>query len=344
MKNVFYMHKLSAIGGVESFFYYLSKLYDITVYYTKGDREQVKRLAKNIEVHKYKGKPIECDRLFSNYRFSATTTTKDKYHIVHYDPLNVGFSTYYEEGWKYIGVSEVACNGFEKITGHLAELIYNPVPIEKKGLKKYEGLNLISATRLTSEKGLKRIIKLSNLLDSKGINYKWTIYTNRVRQARAEISSPNVILKEQTLDIHGEIEKSQFLVQLSDCESFGLSVAEALILGTPVIITDLEAFKEIGCIHGQNAIICDMEMKNVDIDLIVNGLPSFKYTPPKSNWDKYLSREKTYNPNELVEVRTLRRWWDLETNNHYPRNAKVKVNRARASELECLDIVEVLNG
>lgn len=342
MKNVFYMHKLNAIGGVESFFYYMSKLYDIVVYYTEGDKEQVKRLAENIEVHKYKGQPIECDRLFSNYKFTATTTTTNKFHLTHYDPLNVGFSTTYQEGWKYIGVSKVACDGFEAITGHEEELIYNPVPIEKKGLKKYEGLNLISATRLTSEKGLKRIIKLSNLLDSKGINYKWTIYTNKNRLAKSSISSKNVIIKEQQLNIHDEIEKSQFLVQLSDCESFGLSVAEALILGTPVIITPLEAFKEIGCIHGKNAIVCDFDMKNVDTDMIVKGLPKFKYEPPKSNWDKYLSREKTYNPNELVDVKTKKRLWDMETNIHYSRNEIFKTRKSRASVLECLDIVEVL--
>ena len=328
--------------SVESFFYYMAKIYDIEVYYTKADVEQVKRLAKLIPVHKYIGKPIECDKLYSNYRFSAETTTSDKYHLIHYDPLNVGFSTTYEDGWKYIGVSKVACKGYEAKTGHKAELIYNPVPIEKKGLKKYDGLNLISATRLTSEKGLKRIVKLSNLLDKAGINYTWTIYTNRVRQARNKISSKNVILKEQTLNIHDEIEKSSWLIQLSDCESFGLSVCEALILGTPVIITDLEAFKEIGCIHGKNAVVCNFDMTNVDIDMIVKGLPKFEYTPPKSEWDKYLSRNKIYNPNELIEVTTKKRFWDLETNNHYIRNEKIKVSRKRASELECLDIVEVL--
>ena len=339
MKNVFYMHRISAIGGVESFFYYLSKLYDIVVYYTEGDAEQIKRLAKNIEVHKYKGQPIECDRLFSNYNFSATTTAKEKYHIIHYDPLNVGFGTSYCPGWEYIGVSKVACKGFKQITGHDIELIYNPVPIEKPNIKKKPGLNLISATRLTSEKGGKRIEKLSQLLDKAGIKYTWTIYTNRVRMP---FSSKNIMVKPQTLDIAKEIAESSYLVQLSDCESFGLSVCESLILGTPVIITDLEAFKEIGCIHGKNAVICNMTMSNVDIDMIERNDMKFTYTPPKQGWDKYLSKEKTYNPNELVEVRTLRRFWDIEKDIHYDRNTKFKVNRARASYLEALNIVEVL--
>lgn len=337
MKNVFYMHKLNAIGGVESFFYYMSKLYDIEVYYTEANTEQVKRLAKNIPVHKYTGKPIECDRLFSNYRFSATTTAKEKYHIIHYDPLNVGFGTTYEDGWKYIGVSKVACKGFKDITGHDIELIYNPVPIDKIKREKPKKLTLISATRLSSEKGASRINTLGNLLDKAGVDFIWHIYTNK----RIAFDSKNIIVHEQTLDIHKEVAKASYLVQLSDCESFGLSVCESLILGVPVIITDLEAFKEIGCIHGKNAVVCNFDMTNVDIDMIVKGLPEFTYKPPKCEWDKYLSKEKTYNPNEMIEVRTLKRFWDLETNNHYLRNKNIKVSRKRASELECLGIVEV---
>ena len=339
MKNVFYMHKISSIGGVESFFYYLSKLYDITVYYTEGDPKQIERLAKNIEVHKYKGKPIECDRLFSNYSFTASTTAKEKWHIIHYDPLNVGFGTSYCEGWNYIGVSKVACKGFEAITGHKAELIYNPLPIEKPKVKKKEGLHLISCTRLTSEKGANRINKLAKMLDKTGIEYDWTIYTNRVRMA---FDSKNIIVKEQNLDLSKEVAEASYLVQLSDCESFGLSVCEALILGTPVIVTDLEAFKEIGCKHGENAVICDMGMNNVDLDMIIKNNMKFTYTPPKQGWDKYLSREKTYNPDELVEIKVIRPLWDLETNTHYRRNDKAKVRKARASYFEALGCVEVL--
>lgn len=340
MKVVFYMHKLSACGGVESFFYYMSRLYDIEVYYTEADEEQVKRLAHYISVHKYVGKPIECDRLYSNYRFSAETTTNDKYHIIHYDPLNVGFSTTFEDGWKYIGVSKVACNGYKAITGHECELIYNPVVIDKpKVEKKKDKIYLISATRLTSEKGGNRINKLANMLDKAGINYEWNIYTNRVRY---RFDSPNIIVHQQKLDLTKEIAESTFLVQLSDCESFGLSVCESLILGTPVIITPLEAFKEIGCIHGKNAIICDFDMNNVDIDMIVKGIPEFKYTPPKCEWDKYLSREKHYDPDKLVKVRTLRRWWDLESGNHYARNVIIEIRQERASVMEAKNIVEVL--
>ena len=338
MKNVFYMHKLSSIGGVESFLYYLSQVYkDFVVYYKEADIEQVKRLAKNVEVHKYKH-PIKCDRFFCNYGYDVEVEA-EKYHIVHYDPLNVGFTPMQNIGFKYIGVSKVACKGYEEKTGNKCELIYNVIPIKKKGFKKYNGLNLISATRLTSEKGGKRINKLARMLDKAGVDYKWTIYTNRTRY---KFESPNIIVKEQKLDIHDEIEKSSYLVQLSDCESFGLSVCESLILGTPVIITDLEAFKEIGCIHGKNSVIVNFDLTNVDIDMIVKNNMKFDYIPPKSNWDKYLSKTSDYNPNDIVKVKALKNIWLLEQDKHYRRHDIIEVPKYKASELECLGYAEVI--
>lgn len=304
------------------------------MYYSEGNVEQVKRLAKLVEVRRYT-KPIKCDIFFSNYKCDIEVEAKEKYHIIHYDPLNVGFKTSYEEGWKYIGVSEVACKGFKEITGHDIELIYNPVVIEKPKVKKLEGLNLISATRLTSEKGLERIVKLSDKLDKAGVEYTWTIYTNRVRKAIQQINSRNVIVKEQQLDLRKEVAESSYLVQLSSCESFGLSVCESLILGTPVIVTDLEAFHEIG-VNNDNGIFIDLEMKNIPIDEIVKGKKKVSYTPPKDHWEKYLSKESDYNPDEIVKVKSLCRLYLIEENLHLVPRQEVEVTKERASYLECL--------
>ena len=337
--NVFYFHKINPIGGVESFFYYLSCIYkDMVVFYKEADPIQIERLAKNIEVHKYK-EPIKCKNFFCNYGYDIQVEADNYFHMVHYDALNVGFTPMVNDNFKYIGVSKVACSSFEAKTGNKCELIYNAVPIKKKGLEKYKDkLHLISCTRLSPEKGKDRIEKLSNLLDSKGIDYKWTIYTNKNRP----FTSKNIEVKPQSLNLYDEIEKSHWLVQLSDCESFGLSVCEALILGTPVIITDLEAFKEIGCKHKENACIVDMKVSNVDIDLIVKGIKEFKYDPPKSNWSKYLDTKSDYNPNDLVEVRPLRNYTDIVLNQYVLRSSIYKMTKARASYLEAKGLVEVL--
>lgn len=339
--NVFYMKKINKIGGVESFLYYLSKLYkNFIVYYKEADGKQIERLAKNVEVHKY-SKPIKCKRFFCSYGYDIEVEAEEYYHIIHYDAMNAGFTPMTNDGFKYIGVSKVACESFEEKTGNKCELIYNPVVIENPHVKKKtDKIYLISATRLTSEKGGDRINKLAKILDDANINYKWDIYTNKINY---KFTSNNIEVKPQKLDLTKEIQESTYLVQLSSCESFGLSVCESLILGTPVIVTDLEAFKEIGCKHGKNAIICDLNMKNVDIDLIKKGLPKFTYTPPKETWGKYLNNDTNYNPNELIKVRTLKRIWDIETDNHYKALKEIELKRYRASYFEALDYVEVLD-
>lgn len=338
--NVFYMKKISSIGGVESVLYYLSKIYkDFIVYYKEADGEQIKRLAHNVEVHKYT-KPIKCDRFFCSYGYDIEVEAKEYYHIIHYDALNVGFTPMINKGFKYIGVSKLACKSFEKKTGAKCELIYNPVPLKKlKVKKKTDKIHLISATRLTNEKGGKRITKLSYILDKAGIDYEWIVYTNRIHYP---FRNTKIKTLPQKLDLTKEITEATYLVQLSDCESFGLSVCESLILGTPVIVTDLEAFKEIGCKHGENAIICNLDMKNVDIELIKKGIPKFEYTPPKETWGKYLKKTSKYDRNKLVKARTKRRIWDLETDEHYGVNKTIKIRQERASLFEANDWVDIL--
>ena len=339
-ENVFYFKKVNSIGGVETFIYNLSCLYKNLVFmYRDGSPEQIKRLAQNIEVIKYNDKygTIKCKRFFCNYGLDIPIEAEGKYHIIHCDYKCTSFKPFLYPGFKYIGVSQLACDSFKELTGVEAELIYNPVVVNKTNTPKLKDkIHLISATRGTKEKGLDRINKLARLLDKAEIDYEWDIYTNR--QYRWD--SPNIVWKQPKLNIFKEIEESTFLIQLSDHESFGLSVAESLILGTPVIITDLEAFKEIGCKHGENAIICDLDMKNVDIEMIKKGLSSFEYTPPKSNWNKYLNNKSNYNPNELVKVRTLRRIYLIDEDLHIGYNEEEKLTKVRVSELECKGIVE----
>lgn len=341
-ENLFYFKKMSSVGGCESFFWYLSQIYkNFTVMYREADPEQVKRLSKNIEVVKYDDKygVIKCKRFFCNYNFDIPIEAEEKYHIIHCDYKQVNFAPFMSPGFKYIGVSKLACDSFKEITGIEAELIYNPIVIKKTNTPKLKDkIHLLSATRLTKEKGGERINQLCRILDKAGIDYIWEVYSNK----RYRFVGKNIIIKQPKLDLRKEMEEATYVVQLSDHESFGLTVAESLILGTPVIITDIPAFKEIGCKHGENAIICDLAMKNVDLDLIKKGIPPFEYKPPKSNWNKYLSKEGTYNPEEEIEVRVKRRFYGIEEEKHFEfSNIKTYfLKKRRVSELECKDLVE----
>ena len=343
-QNVFYFSHINSVGGCESFFYYLAKTYkNMVVYYKEGNPEQIKRLAELIEVKKYKeNEKIVCDNFFCCYCPDILDHVEAKMyaHLIHCDYANVWFPPITNPKFnKYIAVSKIAGDSFKQITGIDYELIYNPIKIEKPKVEKKNDnvLHLVSATRLTREKGLKRMQKLCYLLNEAGINYEWTIFTNRRREAVGQ----NTIYEEPRLDIIDEIAKADFLVQLSDCEAYCYSIVEALCCGVPVIATDLPVLKELGVKHGENAVICDFNMNNVDTELIKKGIKPFVFEPPKSEWGKYLNNDTKYNPNDIIKVRTTRRYYDLELG-QLDKGKEYEMTKARASYLEAKGLVNVL--
>jgi glycosyltransferase involved in cell wall biosynthesis len=335
MENVFYFKHINTVGGCESFFWYLSKKYDFKIYYKEADPKQIKRLSQNVECHKYKD-IIKCDKFFCNYGLDIEVDAKEKYHIIHCDYKNVWFAPIQYDGFKYIGVSKLVCDSFKELTNKNAELIYNPIYLDSYKKEKYNDnkIHLISATRLTREKGLERMKKLASILEKNKIDYIWEVYTNKKR----ELIGNNVVYKKHKLDIINEIAKADYLVQLSDCEAFCYSVVEALTVGTKVICTDLPVYKELG-LNKENAIIYDLNMKNVNIEDIKKEY-KFKYNPPKENWSKYLSMKKNYNPNELVEVKVIKDYTDMELNKKLKKDDIEKMTKQRASYLEAKELVE----
>lgn len=298
--NVFYFSNLNAIGGVETFFYYIAKKYcdyDITVFYKTGDIKQVKRLQKFCFCKQYKDEKIKCKKAYFNYSKDIIDNidAEEYIEIIHRDPIAVGKWNIHPKITKFIGVSKLVCDHFKELTGKDCELIYNPVCYDEPR----KILNLISATRLTKEKGKDRIIKLAKLFDAARIPYLWKIFTNDVNT----INNPNIIYVEPRLDIIDYIADADILVQLSDDESFCYSVVEALSVGTPVIVTDCPVFKELGIKDGVNGWICDFDMSNVDVEKIYNTKLDFKYTPPKDTWgDELVKGKKEYKRNKALNT------------------------------------------
>lgn len=304
---------------------------------------QVERLAKNVEIHKHHGEKIKCKRFFGSYGLGYILPyleAEEKYFVIHCDyKKNKLSQPLIYPGFKYIAVSKLAGESFKDLTGIDYELIYNPIAITKPKVDKKDGLHLVSATRLSGEKGGWRIDFLSEFLDKKGIKYTWDIYTNKPKKLDTNKLSPNIHLKEPKLDLTKEMAEASYVVQLSDHEAFCFTVVESLVLGTPVIITDLPVFNEIGC-NDSNSIKLDLNMLNVDVDKIVKGLEPFKYTPPKSNWRKYLDNNNAYNPNDIVDVKVIKKYTDLVLNEKLERGTEKPMTKLRASILEAKGLVE----
>lgn len=309
-KNVFYFRHLNDIGGTEQFLYYLSCLYkDFVVFYSDPNSSlaQIDRLGDNIPVHKYNGGILECERFFANYSADILDNVEAEEYIqvIHLNyKLQNKVPNIHRKITKFIGVSKSACRAFTELTGRECECIYNPCIVEKP--KKV--LKLISATRLSEEKGKDEMIKLGNILDNAKIPYLWLVFTNDYK----EIKNPNIIYMDPRLDIDSYIANSDYLVQLSSSESFCFSVVQAEMLGVPVIVRDLDIWNEIGLKNGENAFILNYDMSDIPVEEIYNGLKPFKYTPPKSEWGKYLSNDSEYDPNRECTVVPSCRFWDIK--------------------------------
>lgn len=330
-KNIFYFAGLNSIGGVETFFYYLARKYrdwDIAIFYKEGDEEQIKRLRKYVRVIQFKGQRIQCERAFFNYNIDIIDyVDADEYiQLVHGDYTKFNIQVYvHPKITRFIGVSQLVCDTWEQVTGKHAECIYNPIVIDKP----QKILHLISATRLTREKGADRIVILANALERAGVKFDWTIYTD----ARTPLPNKNIYFKEPRLDIYDYIADSDYLVQLSDTEGYCFSVVEALAMGVPVIVTDCPVFREIGVVDGKNGFVVPFDMSNIPVEKIQKGLPKFEYKPKEDTWgDVLVKGESQYQRDMKTKVKIIatKRYYDLELDKQIEIGDVTEVSKVRA--------------
>lgn len=300
--NIFYFDRINKIGGVETFFYEIAKKYcdnDITVFYSYGDLKQIQRLKKYIRVIKYTGQNIKCKKAFFNYSLKPIDNIEAEryYEIIHANYKDLGIRpNVHNKINEYIGVSQSVCDVFTKLTGLPCTLCYNPITIEKP--KKV--LYLISATRLTREKGKDRILKLAKALDDARIPYIWTIFTNDTK----EIKHPRIIFMEPQLNIRDYIAKADYTVQLSDTEAYCYTMIESLLLNVPVIVTPWACLKELN-ITNDYGFILPFDMTNIPVDEIYNKKFNFKYNLKPDNWNQILELSKSTYKEELNSIYTV---------------------------------------
>lgn len=345
MTNVFFFDQINSIGGIETFFYQLGKKYgkdhDITLFYRSGDATQLKRLSQYITVRKFRdGMKIRCKRAFVTFYAGILDNIEadEYYQVLHGDYTSMGvFPKDHPKIQKRIAVSEVVHNSYETGRGINSIVSYNPFTPEKPR----KVLNLVSATRLTKEKGWNRMLALAEALDKAGVPYQWTVYTDD--QSKTP-NNPSIILCKPRLDVLDFIANADYYVQLSDCEGYCYSVVEALSVGTPVIITDLPVAKEIGVEDGVNGFILPMSMEYIPIDEICKGLKKFKYTPPEDKWGELLADGVTEDDEEepkSVWVRCKKVYYDLEFNRMMDYGEEWQCLIKRAYHLEDLGLVEI---
>ncbi len=336
--NVFYIQNLNIIGGTETFLYELTRKYkdiDITVVYKTGHWKQIERIAKNVRIIKYNGEKIKCRKAFFNYSMDIidNVEAEEYIQIIHamYKTNKISAKVN-SKITQYFAVSEIAASEWEELTGIKAKVVRNPLQmVETKPI-----LFLVSATRLTQEKGKDRIEKLGNMLNEKGIDYLWLIFTNDTDK----IDNPNIVYIKPRLNVRQYLNTLKqcgnlYGCQLSTCEGDCYFTRECEALGIPLLITPIPSFKEQGLIDGVNCYYLPFDMKDIDIDKIVNNIPEYKGYIREDKWkDELINVKSNYKEENMkVKVKCTYSYSDVDLGKDIPLGYEWIVDKKRADIL-----------
>ena len=293
---VLYYSWIQQIGGVETFFYNfckkMSKYYDICVIYDRFDAVQLARLQKLVHCVKNGEYKIRCDTLIVNGIFDAVPSkvfAKKKIRLVHTCKIEkYGIVNVPDDCDEKIFVSKASMESFSEN----GEVISN-LPGE---VKKDKALVLLSATRLTNEKGYDRMLKLAERFRKCEIPFIWLVFT-----AKNDRTFPEGFVKlPPTLNIEPYIEICDYVVQLSDVEAFCYTIQEALQHKKPVITTPIKVLPEVGVKDAENGYILPFEideMSDQDIKQLYYNIPVCEEYEDKTaviikKWRKILGNTK----------------------------------------------------
>lgn len=348
MINVFYQYNLNIIGGIETFLYELARLCsenkrDLTIVYRIGDETQIRRLRKYCRCISYKEieKPIKCKKAFFNYALDIIDDIEaDEYiQLVHAD-----FKSEVLEGYplvqsdkitKYYAVSKNNAKSFFELTGKQIDVLYNPLTLDDEP----RIMTLVSAQRLTKEKGPQRLEKLIQEFDKFNIPYVWHIFSND----KLSVESENVIYHKPTLDIRRWLKYADYVVLLSDTEGFPYTAYESLGLGTPLIITKLPILSELGA-DSSNSIILDFDLSNLDVKDIYNraGTFNFSYKLKDKKWLDLIKGKSTYVPPKTVQIKVINNYYSTLLRRDIEINEIIECEKDRAKLLVDKDFATYL--
>lgn len=180
---------------------------------------------------------------------------------------NVGFRKYLNHFDKYdkiVAISNDVKKDLTKLLPILSDKISTILnPINKKSIQEksnefyppefqdYSGLKLITIARINPHKGLKRLIDLKYLLDKENIKAEIFVLGMMDDKKYYQELQTDMIARQTKINFLGQktnpypyIKHADIMIHPSLHEGYGLVVGESLILNTPVIASDIKAFRE----------------------------------------------------------------------------------------------------
>lgn len=332
-----YAKELDQVNGRTTFVYnfcrFMKDYYDIAVFYESGDMSAVKKLRNIVDTRKIGSRFISCDTLIVN-----SINDIVPYVFVYGQRIQMCHACKTNKSWKIpesdktVFVSYTAMESWGVKDG---TFIHNMIaPADDKPLI------LVSATRVSDEKGQHRLVEFGRLLKSKGVKYLWLLFTDLPIKGMTE----DMVQMPIVSDITAFIKSADYVVHLSDVEAWSYVIIESLVNGTPVITTPITMLTELAFEPGKNGYVIPFDINETTdnmIDEIAHKIPkfTFKYDNDTSvnMWRDILgdtTPKKTYSPEQSVTVRILAEYDDIELQKHMLVNEFVKMPLSRAEYLQ----------
>ena len=354
MRNIILYHNnLLKFGGVDTFVYNfvkkMSKFYDILFLYTTANAENLERISKYVKTEKYnKDKKYICDvcicaSAWGQYPETVIAKTGRYIQMVHADYIRAKEVDFTYNKWhkttEHVGVSDYVCKVFKKL--YPKEKITRIYNILDEVQETKPILKLISATRVSKEKGYDRMLKLAQELKKANVKFRWTIFTDLNLYNQKPFNMEEIVYIQPSHDFWDYIKEADYGVQLSDTEGYSYFINECLQYGTPVLCTDFPSVYE-SVEDGVNGYILDMDLKNLDIDKIVNKIPKdFKYIEKCNveDWIEILNKEKEKSKN-MYKIIAKQDYTDTrpELIEKYNEGATIKYNDIGNAEIKMNDV------
>ena len=302
-KVVFHQGYLYYIGGIETFLFNFVKKYrnrNITIMCNMIEPAQLANLSKYADIVIDNQKHFECDILIlGNYDGSKVlnrASAEKVYQMIHADlsGMKANHPDYANLEWskpsrvdKVICVSNTAAEGLKPFCNTDVEVIYNILDHEYND---EDGKVFITLSRATKEKGIWRMLTMAKKFKEAGKPFIWFVCCSlaQVKDARLlqEIkNTPEFVIVPPSTKNKMLIKGCDYLVQLSDTESFCYSAFEALQRGVPVILTRFpEAYNIVE--EGKNGYLVNMDLSDLDIDKIFNHKPQNVTYVDRCDYDK----------------------------------------------------------
>lgn len=286
---------LYKIGGIETANRHIARAFaDYNIgfifgeMYGKPDMRQMLELAKTCDVYMDDGKRAYKADVLILANYDSAPVILDRVQAVKvYQQIHADFEGLCKlEGWRYfkwaphprvdkvLAVSDTAQKALKNKWGIDSLVVPNVLTAPNDSRKVF-----LTLSRASKEKGIDRVIELCDRFSAAGKDFVFFIAStlgNADTALKNEIKNrERIVLIEPSVYSQEMLRAADYLVQLSQSESYCYSIREALQRQVPVIVSDIPEFNKI-VKDGKNGFILKDDFSNLDIEKIFNIKFNFK--------------------------------------------------------------------